>query len=118
MASSYVGGNTTAMAPMASSTKLYRISLLALSVSCSGGPAQGVGQDLVGGEFRLKRTTIDGGAGTVAGDGFVLRGTIAQPDAFVSPAVGASFAVSGGFWRGLGVGGGDDLLFRDGFELQ
>ncbi len=46
--------------------------------------------------------TVDGGGGIFsAGGGFVLGGTIGQPDAG-APMTGGNFELTGGFWPGAG----------------
>lgn len=40
--------------------------------------------------------TVDGGGGTSAGGGYILSGTIGQPDAGVMS--GGGYTLSGGFW--------------------
>jgi len=59
--------------------------------------------------------TVDGGGGRCAGGGFAVTGTVGQPDATVEPAVGGSFAWSGGLWSG-DVTPAAQLPFADGFE--
>ena len=44
--------------------------------------------------------TVDGGGDTSQGDTFTMRGTIGQPDA--GAMAGDSYALSGGFWGGMG----------------
>ncbi len=58
-----------------------------------------------GGDFDLSWYTIDGGGGTSTGDGFVLRGTIGQPDA--GTLSGGDFELRGGFRQALGSDCGD-----------
>jgi hypothetical protein len=41
---------------------------------------------------------LEQGEAPTSGDGFAVRGTIGQPDASIVPAIGGSFALSGGFW--------------------
>jgi len=50
------------------------------------------------GTFEITWYTIDGGGGVSGGGGFVLSGTIGQPDA--GSASGGNFALAGGFWGG------------------
>lgn len=64
-----------------------------------------------GGEFELKRATIDAGGHTSAGTDYQLRGTIAQPDAATMS--GPGLLLRGGFWTPSGP---SDTLFKDGFE--
>lgn len=68
-----------------------------------------------GGDFVLARSTIDGGGGSSTGGGFVLTGTIGQPDAGTQSAAGGDYALAGGFWAQIGnivI----ELIFKDGFE--
>ncbi len=58
--------------------------------------------------FSLDWWTVDGGGGTSSGGGFVLAGTIGQPDA--GRMTGGDYALEGGFWAA------DSLIFADGFE--
>ncbi len=58
-----------------------------------------------GNDFDLSWHTVDGGGGTSTGDGFVLRGTIGQPDA--GTLSGGGFELRGGFRQALGSGCGD-----------
>ncbi|MEM1330376.1 MAG: GC-type dockerin domain-anchored protein [Planctomycetota bacterium] len=48
-------------------------------------------------QFSIDWYTIDGGGGTSSGGGFVLSGTIGQPDAG-APMTGGTFELIGGFW--------------------
>jgi len=48
--------------------------------------------------FNVDWHTIDGGGGTSVGAGFVLSGTIGQPDA--GEMAGGGFLLTGGFWPG------------------
>ena len=64
-----------------------------------------------GGEFKIRRSTIDAGAGEGAGSDFVLKGTIGQQDTQVM--AGGGFDLRGGFWTPAGP---SDFLFRNGFE--
>jgi len=48
------------------------------------------------GGYDLTWHTIDGGGGTSTGSGFVLSGTIGQPDAGTH--TGGNFELTGGFW--------------------
>lgn len=47
-------------------------------------------------QFEVTRSTVDGGGGTCTGGGFVLNGTIGQPDAGMLS--GGPYEVTGGFW--------------------
>lgn len=73
--------------------------------------AAGVGPELV-------RHVIAGGGGTSTGGAFRIDGTIGQADADpLHPATGGVFAVSGGFWPGIGPAAPQgDALFGNGFE--
>jgi hypothetical protein len=51
------------------------------------------------GGFSLSSSTVDGGGGSSSGGPFILRGTIAQPDAGATMS-GGTFALAGGFWTG------------------
>lgn len=64
-----------------------------------------------GGEFTLRRATIDTGGGEGTGADFLLKGTIGQHDTEVME--GADFTLRGGFWTPSGE---SDFLFRNGFE--
>ncbi len=70
---------------------------LALLPTVSGALAQ-VGD---GDEYSLTWFTVDGGGGVSSGGEYVLRGTIAQPDAGALAA--GDYALGGGFWPGGGV---------------
>ncbi len=52
------------------------------------------------GVFDLTWFTVDGGGGTSSGGGFVLSGTIGQPDA--GEMSGGGFTLLGGFWQPSG----------------
>ena len=56
-----------------------------------------------GGLFDLSWDTVDGGGGTSSGGSYALSGTIGQADAS-EPLSGGSYAVTGGFWAGVGGG--------------
>lgn len=64
-----------------------------------------------GGEFSLRRATIDTGGGEGAGADFLLKGTMGQHDTEVME--GAGFTLRGGFWTPSGA---SDFVFRDSFE--
>jgi len=56
-----------------------------------------------GGDFDLSWHTIDGGGGgSSTGGGFELAGTIGQHDASPGIMTGGPFALTGGFWAGVG----------------
>jgi len=63
--------------------------IVAMAAFCSNARAQ----------FSIDWYTVDGGGGTSTGGGFVLSGTIGQPDA--GPVMsGGTFTLTGGFWAG------------------
>lgn len=62
---------------------------------------------------QLTRWTIDSGGGYLSGGGWVLQGTVGQPDAGTATAGG--IGLRAGFWFG-NAAAPDDELFRDGFE--
>lgn len=64
---------------------------------------------------QLTRWTIDAGGGYLSGGGWVLQGTVGQPDAGTATATGSGIIVQAGFWFGNAAAPDDDL-FRDGFE--
>jgi len=64
-----------------------------------------------GGEFKLRRATIDAGGHTSAGANYQLHGTIGQPDAATMS--GPDVLLRGGFWTPRGS---SDSIFKDGFE--
>ncbi len=49
-----------------------------------------------GGDYEIRRSTIDGGGGQSSGGDFVLVGTIGQADA--GEMSGGDYSLSGGFW--------------------
>jgi len=51
------------------------------------------------GDYKIVRSTIDGGGGRSAGGQYKLSGTIGQPDAGYSE--GGKYEVLGGFWPGV-----------------
>ena len=72
-----------------------------------------------GGGYSVRRHTEDAGGGRMSGaNGFVLQGTIGQPDATPVAMTGAQgYAVRGGFWVAAAPAAPPgDLLFADGFE--
>jgi hypothetical protein len=86
---------------------IFAISLLLAASLPAGQPA--------GGDFVLLRSTVDGGGGSSSGEGFILTGTVGQPDAGTQTASGGEYALAGGFWAQIGnlvV----ELIFGDGFE--
>ncbi|MBX3690978.1 hypothetical protein [Dokdonella sp.] len=65
-----------------------------------------------GGEFSIRRSTIDTGGGYSTGGAYALTGTIGQPDP--GQAGSGTYTVHGGFWASpLSTG---DLIFANGFE--
>ena len=64
-----------------------------------------------GGEFKLRRATIDAGGGPSSAPEFSLRGTVGQPDA--KNLSGPDFVLRGGYWTPKGPADG---LFKNGFE--
>ncbi|HDN80285.1 MAG TPA: hypothetical protein ENG33_07470 [Chloroflexi bacterium] len=54
---------------------------------------------LAQGGYNLTWWTVDGGGGRSAGSGYILNGTIGQPDA--GPKLqGGDYTLQGGFWPG------------------
>lgn len=49
-------------------------------------------------DYRIVRSTIDGGGGVSSGGQYLVRGTIGQPDAAYSE--GGDYELLGGFWPG------------------
>jgi hypothetical protein len=65
-----------------------------------------------GGDYELRKSTIDSGGQRSEGGARVVTGTIGQHDASAATAVGGRFRVRGGFWAQS-----DPVdLFKDGFE--
>lgn len=90
------------------------VAVLGICASCASALPAGADQPpLTGGEFRVRRATIDGGGGESSGGPFTVRGTIGQPDA--ATASGGGFRLRGGFWSSPGEI--TEVLFEDGFEL-
>lgn len=81
---------------------------VALFGPASGAPASS------GGDFAIVRDTLDAGGGRGSGAGFVLDGTLGQPDA--GPASGGGYSLRGGFWRAGSETGAPARIFGDGFE--
>jgi hypothetical protein len=67
-----------------------------------------------GGDFEIRRSTIDAGGGRSTGSNLQLIGTIGQPDAGL--ATGGTFELRGGFWAAATPAGATDVVFSDGFE--
>ena len=78
--------------------------VLLVSPATSAPPSQG-------GEFNLRRATIDGGGEASVAPSYSLRGTIGQPD--TGEMAGPDFILRGGFWTPKGP---SDSVFKDGFE--
>ncbi|MGK7295491.1 MAG: hypothetical protein ACNS61_06625 [Candidatus Wenzhouxiangella sp. M2_3B_020] len=85
-------------------TAVLLLAALALPAAAGNPPPSG-------GEFTIRRSTIDAGAGDSAGADFVLKGTIGQHDTQIM--AGGEFDLRGGFWTPAGP---SDFLFRNGFE--
>ena len=64
-----------------------------------------------GGEYTLRRSTIDSGGGDGQGGTYSLKGTLGQHDTRVMN--GGGFILRAGFWTPSGP---SEFLFRDGFE--
>jgi hypothetical protein len=62
--------------------------------------------------YRLDRSVIAGGAGTLQGGPFALHGTVAQP--VVGREAAGPYSVGSGFWTGANAP--DDRVFANGFE--
>jgi hypothetical protein len=71
--------------------------LLLATLSSANGPG-----------YTLDWWTVDGGGGTLAAGGYVLRGTAGQPDA--GALTGGDYTLSGGFWGGAGPAAYDVYL--------
>jgi hypothetical protein len=68
-----------------------------------------------GGDYDLRWNTQDAGAATITGaNGYVVVGTIGQPDAGVAQSGNGGFVLRGGFWPGAHNAG--DTIFRGTFE--
>lgn len=68
-----------------------------------------------GSALEISRYTIDGGGKRSTGAGYVLTGSIGQPEADPSAASGGDFIVNGGFVVRSTVSG-EGTLFANGFE--
>jgi hypothetical protein len=68
----------------------------------------------VGGNYELSRQVIAGGGQRCSGGSYALIGTVAQAHAGTTPALGASYRLSGGFH--IPMVPLTDELFRNGFE--
>jgi hypothetical protein len=69
-----------------------------------------------GGQYEIRKSTIDGGGGHSSGGAIDLRGTIGQPDASLQTATGGSFSLTGGFWAAGEIAPPVGRIFSDGFE--
>lgn len=58
--------------------------------------------------------TIDGGGGVSSSAGYVLKGTVGQPDAGAH--ISARFSLNGGFWPPPEATAQGDAVFANGFE--
>ncbi len=74
---------------------------LALSLSLSLPASTALAQS--GGPYDLTWNSVDGGGGSVSGDGYTLDATIGQPDAAVW-AGSDGYTLAGGFWSGGAAG--------------
>jgi len=86
------------------------VGLAVLGVGVAGDPPPS------GGDFTLRRATIDSGGGEGTAAEFSLKGTIGQHDTQVMETQAmeaADFTLRGGFWTPSGA---SDFVFRDGFE--
>ncbi|MDJ0653430.1 MAG: hypothetical protein QNJ40_04690 [Xanthomonadales bacterium] len=68
---------------------------------------------MAGGQFEIRRSTVDGGGGLSTVSGYELRGTIGQPD--VGVASGGAFSLYVGFWAPE-IPARPELVFGDSFE--
>jgi len=66
-----------------------------------------------GGNFEIKKSTIDGGGGLSTGGIFSLNGTVGQVEA-VDKVTGGVFSLTGGFWAQASVN--NDIIFKNSFE--
>lgn len=72
---------------------MRRMNCLALALIATLGVTPG----LLAGGYEITSFTVDGGGGTIAGDEWVLEGTIGQHDAGATLA-GDEWVLTGGFW--------------------
>ncbi|MCH9649033.1 MAG: hypothetical protein K0U98_12415 [Deltaproteobacteria bacterium] len=87
----------------------FQVPLILATLALAATPAMAQS----GGLFEIRRSTIDGGGITPKSQaGFVVRGTIGQPDP--GTLAGDTFQINGGFWLG-GLALGSEI-FSDGFE--
>ena len=66
-----------------------------------------------GGDFEIRKSTVDNGGGVSVGGEFTLTATIGQPDASTTTSKGGAYSLAGGFW---GQGNIEEIIFKDGFE--
>lgn len=82
-----------------------------------GAPASGLAEgDFLSGasgapQYSVDWHTIDGGGGTSAGGGFMLAGTVGQPDA--GEMSGGNYVLVGGFWGGGATSTGEPACPAD-----
>jgi hypothetical protein len=57
------------------------------------------GAALAAGSYNLSWWTVDSGGGSSSGSGYILSGTLGQPDAGTI-ASGGGYTLAGGFWHG------------------
>lgn len=75
------------------STSCAAVRFLTVAVLITGASASAQS----GGQYNITKSTIDSGGHTaIAGGGYLLQGTIGQPDA--TEAAGGSYILKGGFW--------------------
>ncbi len=82
-------------------------SLIAFLLCCSTALSQS------GGDYEIRKSTIDAGGGRSTGGRFELTATVGQPD--TQKSTGGRFSLQGGFWTAAPVPL-EDALFSDGFE--
>ena len=92
--------------------KILAVALLVLPGS--GLHAQDELNPPTGGDYTLRRSTVDSGGGESAGGEFAVRGTFGQAD--TGAGLGGQFLVRIGFWSTPGVLSA--LIFKDAFELE
>lgn len=84
--------------------------VLATVMLITGGGLIGAYAQVSGGDFEIRRSTIDAGGATSSGGVFQITGTIGQPDTARSSA--GAFELNAGFWTPAS----SDLLFKDSYE--
>jgi hypothetical protein len=67
-----------------------------------------------GGDFTIKKSSIDAGGGNSSEGDFTINGTIGQVDAS-SVISGGTFSLTGGFWTQEPVFR-EDMMFKNGFK--